>query len=589
MKYELKTVDYVVLILIFLITILIGSYHGLKEKIDSYFSKNKITKKESTNSVSHYLTANSSMNPIPVAFSLLATFFSTTALLGIPAEVYQYGLEYWITAFSGMLTPLIGAYTTGPLFARLHILTIFQYLHIRFSSPLVKYVGTLCYIIKNFISTAIFIFGPAVSLSIFSNLSEKYSIIIVGSIATFYTTIGGIKGVIWTDFFQVIIMFISLFMILIKGLYDVGGFANFIEINSNGGRFNVLDFDPNPFERQTFWSIFFGFLVYFSYSFSTDQQTLQRFQATKTKKLAQKALLLNVPGVFIMLSLCCFVGLVLYANFANCDPLKSKQITNPNQLVGFFVANNLKNIPGSAGFFLAAVFCGSLSSVSSSLNSLSSIIWEDYFKSFKYFKNLDETKSLTTTKIIVIFCGVLSCLFSFIIAEFGTNLQQISTSLNGAMISPILGLFVLGCLFKNTNSWGALSGSFFGFFFGIWISFGAFITKPFYPKLNVTTEFCSFSNNSFIFLNETVQSQNLNGFNKIYSISYMLYTPLGTFITVLIGLIISLITGGPKHDVDDSLLLFNLFFFWKKRKIECEDKNEMVSYRESKNKNINFE
>lgn len=347
MIYKLEALDYVVLFLIFLVTILIGSYHGFKEKITSLFSKNKITKNESTNSVSHYLTANSSMNPVPVAFSLLASFFSTTALLGIPAEVYQFGLEYWITAFSGMLTPLIGAYTTGPLFARLRIFTIFQYLHIRFSSPLVKYVGTLCYIVKNFLSTAIFIFGPAVSLNIFSNLSEEYSIVIVGIIATFYTTIGGIKGVIWTDFFQIIIMIISLLFILIKGIYDVGGFGNLFEINSNGGRFNVLDFDPNPFERQTFWSVFFGFLVYFSYSFSTDQQTLQRFQATKTKKLAQKALLLNVPGVFIMLSLCSFVGLVLYANFAACDPLTAKQITNPNQLVGFFVANNLKNIPGS--------------------------------------------------------------------------------------------------------------------------------------------------------------------------------------------------------------------------------------------------
>ncbi|RNA31745.1 sodium-coupled monocarboxylate transporter 2 [Brachionus plicatilis] len=589
MKYKLQVLDYIVLILIFLVTILIGSYHGLKEKITNYFSKSKISKKESTNSVSHYLTANSSMNPIPVAFSLLATFFSTTALLGIPAEVYQYGLEYWITAFSGMLTPIIGAYATGPLFARLHILTIFQYLQIRFGSPSVKYVGTLCYIVKNFISTAIFIFGPAVSLNIFSDISEKYSIIIVGSIATFYTTIGGIKGVIWTDFFQIVIMIISLLMILIKGIYDLGGFGNFFEINSNGGRFNVLDFDPNPFERQTFWSIFFGFLVYFSYSFSTDQQTLQRFQATKTKKLAQKALLLNVPGVFLMLSLCCFVGLVVYANFATCDPLTSKQITNPNQLVGFFVANNLKSIPGSAGFFLAAVFCGSLSSVSSSLNSLSSIIWEDYFKSFKYFQNLEEAKSLTTTKMIVVICGILSTLFSFIIAAFGTNLQQISTSLNGAMISPILGLFVLGCLFKNTNSWGALFGSFFGFSFGIWISFGAFIVKPYYPKLNTTIEFCSLSNDSFISLNQTVSGETLTGFAKIYSVSYMLYTPLGTFITVFIGLIVSLITGGPNHHVDDSLILLNLFGFWKKRKIESVRNTEMSNLEQHNVKTVTFD
>ncbi|CAF0848078.1 unnamed protein product [Brachionus calyciflorus] len=563
MKYELKIPDYLVLILVFVLTISIGFYHGLKEKIKFYFSKKKLSKNESTNSVADYLTASSSMSPIPVAFSLLATFFSTTALLGIPAEVYQYGLEYWITAFSGMLTPIIGAYTTGPLFARLQIFTIFQYLQLRFKSKLVKYIGTVCYLVKNFVSTAIFIFGPAVTLNIFSNLNEKYSIILVGSIATLYTTIGGIKGVIWTDFFQIIVMILSLFMILIKGIYDIGGFGNLFEINSLGGRFNVLDFDPNPFERQTFWSIFFGFMIYFSYSFSTDQQTLQRFQATKTKKLAQKALLLNVPGVFIMLSLCCFVGLVLYANFSKCDPLASKKINNPNQLVGYFIANNLSNIQGAAGFFLSAVFCGSLSSVSSSLNSLSSVIWEDYLKAFDYFKNLSESKSLTTTKLVVVACGILSTLFSFIIASFGSNLAQISTSLNGAMISPILGLFVLGCLFKRSNSIGAISGCFIGFAFGLWISFGAFIVKPYYPKLNVTTEFC---NLSMLPTNQTQIFNQLTGFNKIYSISYMLYTPLGTLITVFVGLVVSFATGGPKHDVDDELILYNLFSCFERKK-----------------------
>ncbi|RMZ97979.1 sodium-coupled monocarboxylate transporter 1-like [Brachionus plicatilis] len=553
MKYELGIVDYLVLILVFGISILIGFYHGLKQRVKNYFSKDKVILKES---VADYFTASSSMKSVPVAFSLLASFFSTTGILGVPAEVYQYGLQYWVTAFSGIFAPVIGAFTTGPFFAHLRIFTVFQYLQLRFGSKYVKYIGTVCYLIKTSISSSIFIFGPAVSLSLFTSFSNNYSIALVGVIATLYTAIGGIKGVIWTDFFQVIVMVGFLVSVFIKGIYDIGGFGNFFQINSSGGRFNVFDFDPDPFKRQTFWSLFFGFLLSFSYSYSTDQQSLQRFQATRTKKLAQRALLLNVPGVFIMLSLCCFAGLILYANFAGCDPLASQQIDNPNQLVGYFVITSFRNVQGAAGFFLSCVFSSSLSSASSCLNSISSVLWEDYFKPFSYFKNLSESKKLTTTKMLVVASGTVSTLFAFMISSFGSNLSQVSGSLNGALNSPILGLFVLGCMFKTSNSVGAACGCMIGFIFGLWISFGAYITKPYYPKLNVTTEFCDFD---FLSRNQSVITSDLSGFNKFYSISYMWYTPMGTLVTVLSGLIISIATGGLKQNVDDSFILYKYF------------------------------
>ena len=55
-----------------------------------------------------YLTANHSMSAFPIALSLLATFFSSSSLLGFPAEVYLYGIQYWIIVFGVCLVPLIG-------------------------------------------------------------------------------------------------------------------------------------------------------------------------------------------------------------------------------------------------------------------------------------------------------------------------------------------------------------------------------------------------------------------------------------------------------------------------------------------------
>ena len=87
-------------------------------------------------------------------------------------------------------------------------------------------------------------YGPATTLSYLTDLDEKLAIALIGFIGTFYTTIGGLRAVIWTDLFQALVMFTSLFFITIKGLIDVDGFENLWRINSNGGRLNFFDFNP---------------------------------------------------------------------------------------------------------------------------------------------------------------------------------------------------------------------------------------------------------------------------------------------------------------------------------------------------------
>lgn len=72
------------------------------------------------------------------------------------------------------------------------------------------------------------------------------------------------KAVIWTDLFQAMVMLVTVVMIVVKGVHDVGGVASFWEINKQGGRLNLFDFNPDPFVRQSFWSLYFGGIVYFS-------------------------------------------------------------------------------------------------------------------------------------------------------------------------------------------------------------------------------------------------------------------------------------------------------------------------------------
>lgn len=54
--------------------------------------------------------------------------------------------------------PLIGCFGTGPLFSKMNLTSVFEYLEVRFQSKKVKLVGTLIYVLKNFIASAIFMY-----------------------------------------------------------------------------------------------------------------------------------------------------------------------------------------------------------------------------------------------------------------------------------------------------------------------------------------------------------------------------------------------------------------------------------------------
>ena len=127
--------------------------------------------------------------------------------------------------------------------------------------------------------------------------------------------------------------------------------------------------------------------------------------------------------------------------------------------------------------------------------------------------------------------------------------------------------------------------------FGLWLSFGTFFHKPIYPKLNVSTESCSNGTFNYSNLNSTHQFINLNpinssiyqnnniGFNKVYYLSYMWYTPVGVIVTVVMGLLVSLFTGGLNNKIDDSFILLDLFGFINKfNKVSSVDERNNVFF-----------
>lgn len=109
---------------------------------------------------------------------------------------------------------------------------------------------------------------------------------------------------------------------------------------------------------------------------------IQRYLSLPTLRDARTALWIFIIGVLILLGICGYSGLLIFATYFECDPLTTKLAKAKDQLLPLLVMDILGDFPGLPGLFVAGVFSAALSSLSTGLNSMSAVILEDFFKPY---------------------------------------------------------------------------------------------------------------------------------------------------------------------------------------------------------------
>lgn len=150
----------------------------------------------------------------------------------------------------------------------------------------------------------------------------------------------------------------------------------------------------------------------------------------------------------------------------------------------------LGHIPGLSGLFVAGIFSGSLSSVSSTLNSLSAVTLEDYFKPlYRHFKKTQwkATSALPSKIIACVYGGV--CIGGAFLAQYLGGVLQASLILFGVVGGPLLGMFTLGMTTEIATEWGVVPATVLGIGLSIWLGFSP--KPPSDRQLEFSTEDCS--------------------------------------------------------------------------------------------------
>lgn len=119
-------------------------------------------------------------------------------------------------------------------------------------------------------------------------------------------------------------------------------------------------------------------------------------------------ILYSIPFKILIIGLCLLTGISIFATYDGCDPFKLGKISKVDQIVPYFVVHELASIPGMVGLFTSCIFSAVLSSVSSALNSLSAVTWEDFLKEREIFSKLAANKQANATRVLGISINLFS-------------------------------------------------------------------------------------------------------------------------------------------------------------------------------------
>ncbi|GIX67593.1 sodium-coupled monocarboxylate transporter 2 [Caerostris darwini] len=561
-------VDYVVFSLMLLISAGVGVWYAIADR-----------KKTSTQD---FLLGNRSLGVFPVAMSVLASCMSAITLLGTPAEVYRFGTQYIMILVAFCLVIPATAYLYLPVFYNLGLTSAYEYLELRFHSS-VRTIGTIVFTLHMLMYMPVVLYAPALALSEVTGIGIWTAVLSIGLVCTFYTSIGGMKAVVWTDLFQALLMYASILVILVKGTIDLGGFDVVWERSFQGGRIQFFRFDFDPTVRHTFWGLVIGGYILWMGQFSANQALIQRYLAVGSLREAQWSLWINLPALVLLIGMTSMSGLVIYAYYWECDPIGTKLIQSPDQLFPRFVMETLGVFPGIPGLFVAGIFSGALSTVSSGVNALSAVTLEDIIKKF-IFKDITELWAIRVSKILVIVFGVLTIVLVFAAEQMGGVLQAALT-VHGIIGGPMLGVFTLGMFIPFANTWGASTGLVSGIGIAMWFGMGAFSSHLFNPAASLSYDSCTdlFYNVTRV-ANKTSIPEIIPNNDHIlapYRLSYLWLSAVGFAAVVIVGMVVSAITHSADDEVVDERLLSPLIA-WLNKYIPGGKFKEMVLHKEKR-------
>jgi SSS family transporter len=370
-----------------------------------------------------------------IMLSIVATETSALTVISVPGLAARGDYTFLQLSFGYLIGRIGVAAWLLPGYFRGEQETAYTRLESRFG-PTTRRAAAAIFMVIRALGDSVRVFATAIPLAIVTGWSIPVSVLVVAVATLAYTWAGGIQAVVWVDVVQI-------------GLYVVGGVATiFVAASLVGGlgpifgeaaaadKLRVFDWVLSFDVTYSFIGALLGGALLSAASHGTDHLIVQRLLATRSLGDARKALVGSGVLVIAQFALFLAVGTALWAAGADDGTLTQ------DQLYPTFVVNQLP--PGLAGLVVAGLLAAAMSTVSSSLNSLASATTHDFYSSLTGRRDpahlLRVGRWATIGWALILATGALS---------FRSNDQpvvELALSIASITYGGLLGTYILGGL-----------------------------------------------------------------------------------------------------------------------------------------------
>ncbi len=385
--------------------------------------------------------------------SIFGSKLSALTFIAIPAKAYS---TDWIYLMNNVMIVAVAPIVTFfylPYYRKLKLTSVYEYLQIRFN-PKVKLLGSFTFVVFQLSRLGVVIYLPSLVLSTVTGMDIFVCILLTTLVTTAYSVLGGIEAVVWTEVMQVFVLMGgalgSLFFIT---WHTKGGMGGLIHEAFIHDKFRIASLGWS-FSEPVLWVVAIGAFLTNLVTYTSDQVVVQRYLTTSTEKEARRSIYTNailvIPATLIFFG----VGTALWVFFRQ-HPGELNPHGNTYDIFPWFISRQLPS--GLSGLVIAGLFAATMSTISSSMNSIATVLTTDFYRHFK--KDARDSQSLRFAKFVTVLLGLTGCLVAmYLVYLHNASIWDQYLKIIGLFGGCLAGMFVAGIFFPRITSTGIIAG-----------------------------------------------------------------------------------------------------------------------------------
>jgi solute:Na+ symporter, SSS family len=401
-----------------------------------------------------YFVAKRSIPHWALGISIYAALISSITFIAYPGSAYAGNWNELVPGFMVVGVLILVGLVIIPFFRQAVGVSAYEYFGKRFGYKVRAY-SALAFTGGHFSKMGFVVYTLSLTITAMTGWNLYVVLIGTGLVTVFYTVIGGLEAVIWTDVIQGFVKCIGIFVCLGFLLYLIpGGPGAAFQLAWQHQKFSLGTFDFDLTRKGSVWVMtLYGFFWYLQ-KYTADQTLVQRYLVAKSDREALKGVALGAVLCIPAWVLFMLIGTLLWAYYQLSGEVLPPQIDKADKVFPHFLATKIP--AGLAGLFMASLFSAAMSMLSSDLNCLSAVGVEDYYRKLR--PNSTDEQRLLVGKLIVAVCGTVAVLIALVIAFFSDRVLLLYYTVTSIIAGGLAGLFLLAFLSTRANARGAYAG-----------------------------------------------------------------------------------------------------------------------------------